>query len=120
MTTRDIALIHTSPAAIPPLMQFYSESAPDLRITNLLDDGLLRLLAAQNYAVASERLAGMIETAIKTYGAELAMITCSSVTEMMAEQLDNSFTIPVLKIDYPMARLAIGYGKRIGLAATFP
>ena len=101
-------------------MQFYSEAAPDLRITNLLDDGLLRLLAAQNYAVARERLAGMIETAIQTYGAELAMITCSSVTKNMAEQLDDSFTIPVLKIDYPMARQAIGYGKRIGLAATFP
>jgi aspartate/glutamate racemase len=120
MTTRDIALIHTSPAAIPPLMQFYSEAAPDLRITNLLDDGLLRLLAAQKYAVACERLAGMIETAIQTYGAELAMITCSSVTKSMAEQLDDSFAIPVLKIDYPMARQAIGYGKRVGLAATFP
>ena len=120
MTTRDIALIHTSPAAIPPLMQFYSEAAPDFRITNLLDDGLLRLLAAQNYAVARERLASMIETATQTYGAELAMITCSSVTKNMAEQLNDSFTIPVLKIDYPMARQAIEYGKRIGLAATFP
>ena len=120
MTIREIALIHTSPAAIPPLMQFYSEAAPDLRITNLLDDGLLRLLAAQKYEVASGRLASMLETAIGTYGAELALITCSSVTKKMAEQLDDSFTIPVLKIDYPMARQAIAHGKRIGLAATFP
>jgi Asp/Glu/hydantoin racemase len=62
----------------------------------------------------------MLDTAVRTYGAELAMITCSSVTKKMAEQLDDIFTIPVLKIDYPMAREAIAHGKRIGLAATFP
>ena len=43
MNKTKIAFIHTSPAAIGPLMQFYGEAAPDLEITNLLDDGLLRL-----------------------------------------------------------------------------
>ena len=37
-----LAFIHTSPAAIAPLMQFYG--AAGMEITNLLDDGLLRLL----------------------------------------------------------------------------
>src|SRR3954470_18340387 len=102
MTTskRKIAFIHTSPAAIGPLMQFYSEAAPELEITNLLDDGLLRLLAAKESATARRDLAEMITAAVETYGAELAMITCSSVSREMAEQLAGDFELPILKIDY--------------------
>ena len=122
MTTskRKIALVHTSPAAIGPLMQFYTEAAPELEITNLLDDGLLRLLAAKDYETAEARLSEMIQTARTTYGAELAMITCSSVPKEMASRLGEVFDLPILKIDYPMARLAVRAGQRIGVAATFP
>jgi aspartate/glutamate racemase len=101
-------------------MEFYSEAAPELEITNLLDDGLLRLLAAKKFPVAQERLANMIKTASETYDAELAMITCSSVSKEMAEQLSSGSRIPILKIDYPMARQAVRAGTRIGVAATFP
>lgn len=120
MTKRKVAFIHTSPAAIGPLMQFYSEAAPELEITNLLDDGLLRLLAAKESATAQKRLAEMIKAAVETYGAELAMITCSSVSREMAEQLAGDFALPILKIDYPMARQAVRAGAKIGVAATFP
>ncbi|HEY0321769.1 MAG TPA: aspartate/glutamate racemase family protein [Pyrinomonadaceae bacterium] len=119
-TSKKIGFIHTSPAAIGPLMQFYSEAAPELEITNLLDDGLLRLLAAKNFQAAETRLSEMIRTAREVYGAELAMITCSSVSKEMSERLGKDFAFPVLKIDYPMARLAVRTGKRIGVAATFP
>jgi aspartate/glutamate racemase len=101
-------------------MEFYSEAAPELEITNLLDDGLLRLLAAKKFPVAEQRLADMIKTASETYDAELAMITCSSVSKEMAEQLSSDSRIPILKIDYPMARQAVRAGTRIGVAATFP
>ena len=120
MTKRRVAFIHTSPAAIGPLMQFYSAAAPELEITNLLDDGLLRLLAAKEIATAARRLGEMIKAAVVTYGAELAMITCSSVSKEMAERLDQDFALPILKIDYPMARQAVRAGSKIGVAATFP
>ncbi|HYG82052.1 MAG TPA: hypothetical protein VD861_16760, partial [Pyrinomonadaceae bacterium] len=120
MTKRKVALIHTSPAAIGPLMQFYTEAAPELEITNLLDDGLLRLLAAKEIATAEGRLAEMIRAAVETYGAELAMITCSSVSKEMVERLAGGFALPILKIDYPMARQAVRAGTKIGVAATFP
>jgi Asp/Glu/hydantoin racemase len=120
MSKRSVAFIHTSPAAIGPLMQFYGEAAPELEITNLLDDGLLRLLAAKNLSTAEGRLAEMIKAASETYGAELAMITCSSVSKEIAQRLDDDFDLPILKIDYPMARQAVRSGKTIGVAATFP
>jgi Asp/Glu/hydantoin racemase len=117
---RKVAFIHTSPPAIAPLMQFYGEAAPELEITNLLDDGLLRFLSASNLSSAQERLSDMITTASRVYDAELAMVTCSSVSKEMVQQLDAEFDLPVLKIDYPMARRAVrAGGKRIGVAATF-
>lgn len=119
MTKRKVAFIHTSPAAISPVMQFYTSAAPEFEITNLLDDGLLRLLAAHELTTTSVRLADMLEAARTTYAVELAMITCSSVPQEMAEQLGANFKLPVLKIDYPMARQAVRAGRRIGVAATF-
>jgi Asp/Glu/hydantoin racemase len=121
MKKRKIVLIHTSPAAIAPLMRFYNEAAPELEITNLLDDGLLRLLAAGEHRSVERRLAEMLTVAVRTYEAELSMVTCSSVTKGMVERLAPLFDLPVLKIDYPMAREAVAAGRRrIGVAATFP
>jgi Asp/Glu/hydantoin racemase len=120
MEKRKIAFIHTSPAAVGPLMQFYTEAAPEFEITNLLDDGLLRLLAAKDLATAQGRLTDMVRTAAETYGAEAAMITCSSVSKEMAAGIAERFELPVLKIDYPMARSAARAGARVGVAATFP
>lgn len=119
LSKRKVAFIHTSPPAIGPLMQFYTEAAPELEITNLLDDGLLRFLAAKNLPGALERLTDMIKTASRVYEAELAMVTCSSVSKEMVEQLDAEFDLPVLKIDSPMAHRAVRAGQRIGVAATF-
>jgi Asp/Glu/hydantoin racemase len=102
-------------------MRFYNDAAPELEITNLLDDGLLRLLAAEEHATVERRLAEMLTVAARTYGAELVMVTCSSVTKGMVERLAPLFDLPVLKIDYPMAREAVSAGRRrIGVAATFP
>jgi uncharacterized protein YgbK (DUF1537 family) len=41
-------------------MQFYGEHAPELEITNLLDDGLLRLLAAGKTEVADGETSGAL------------------------------------------------------------
>ena len=117
----NIAFIHASPAAIPPLMQFYSGAAPDLQITNLLDDGLLRLFAAGSFEVAESRLREMLATARDVYAAELAMLTCSAVPRPVLDRLRALARIPVLKIDEPMARRAVAMGKRIAIstAVTF-
>lgn len=117
---RNVAFIHTSPAAISPLMTFYSKAASELEITNLLDDGILRLLSAKNESTALERLTEMINVAAQIYRTELAMVTCSSVSKEMVEELNEKFELPVLKIDYPMARQAVSAGRKIGIAATFP
>lgn len=120
MTKRKIAFLHTSPAAIGPLMQFYNEAAPELEITNLLEDGILRLLAERKYDTARERFSHLIRAARDVYGAELMMITCSSVTRRMLDELRGEFDLPIIKIDGPMTRKAVETGPRVGLAVTFP
>lgn len=114
-----IAFLHTSPAAIPPLMRFFDETAPEFEITNLLDDGLLRMLSAGRTDDASARLREMLDTAQRYYGVRAAMITCSSVSTQMARDAAAQTSIPVLKIDEPMARAAVQTGRRIGICATF-
>src|SRR5919205_2113658 len=113
-TKRSVAFIHTSPAAIGPLMQFYAEAAPEFEVTNLLDDGLIRLLAAGRGEAVRRRLQELLRAAAETYRPELSMVTCSSVSKEMVDSLARDFTFPVLKIDYPMARRAVQAGRRIG------
>jgi Asp/Glu/hydantoin racemase len=122
MTTgkRRIAFVHASPAAIAPLVRFYAEAAPDLEVTNLLDDGVLRLFKRKDENAARRQLAALIQAGRTAYGAEVALVTCSSVSKNLLTQLQNDADIPVLRIDEPMARMAVRMGARIGVAVTFP
>lgn len=114
-----VSFIHTSPAAIPPLMQYYGEHAPDLEITNQLDDGLLRYLSRGATENAERRLGEMVATAREDYGASVALVTCSSVTTEMVAHLQKDAGIPLLKIDNPMAEEAVRAGKRLGVVMSF-
>src|SRR5205809_882792 len=115
----NLSLIHTSPVAIPPLMEYYSREAPEYEITNRLDDGVLRSFAAGDTGAAERSLARMIATARDLYAARLAMVTCSAVSRRMMEQLEAGAGIPVLKIDEPMAQRAVVLGNRVGVMVTF-
>lgn len=117
---RPIALIHTSPAAIAPVVDYYGRMAPELELTNLLDDGILRLFRAGKMAESLARLDAMIAAARDCYGAELALATCSAITAGMAAGMELRAGIPVVKIDQPMAQAAVAAGRRIGVAVTFP
>lgn len=120
MTKRRAVFVHTSPAAIPPLAGYYKEAAPEIEVTNLLDDGVMRFFSSGDGAAAEDRLAAMLATAREVYGAEAALLTCSAVTPAMLESLRARAGIPVLKIDEPMAAAAVRAGRRLGVVVTFP
>ena len=115
-----IALIHTSPAAIAPVVEYYGRMAPDLELTNLLDDGILRLFRAGRMEESLARLDAMTAGARDGYGVELALATCSAITPAMAAGMERRAGIPVVKIDQPMAQAAVAAGRRVGVAVTFP
>lgn len=120
MAKRKFTLIHASRASIAPLNGYYPKEAPQLEITNLLDDGVMKLFRTGEMQLATERLADMIATGRDTYGAELALLSCSAVTQSALEKLRAGARIPLLKIDEPMTRLAVDAGSRIGVIVTFP
>jgi Asp/Glu/hydantoin racemase len=119
-TKRRVALVHAAPAALPPLLAYYAEAAPDLDLVNLLDDGLQRLFALDEAGPAEHRLLEMIAAARDAYAAELALLTCSAVRRSTVEALRAAAGVPVLKIDEPMARAAVRAGRRLGVIVTFP
>jgi Asp/Glu/hydantoin racemase len=113
-----LALIHASPAAIAPLIRYYSEFEPGWRLTNLLDDALLYLFREPGQPGVVQALASLVERGA-AYGARAALITCSAVPLALLERLEALAPIPLVKIDVPMARAAVMQANRIGVLASF-
>src|SRR5689334_6217189 len=104
---RQVSFIHTSPAAIPSLADYYKTYAQDLEITNLLDDGILRFFAREMKADAEARLTEMLCAARDAYNSELAMMTCSAVSRNMIRRLADAVGMPIVKIDDALAHQAV-------------
>ncbi|MBL8210145.1 MAG: hypothetical protein JNK87_05510 [Bryobacterales bacterium] len=117
---RRVGFIHTSPAALAPLAEFYRDNAPELDSNNLLDDGVLRLFARGDEREAERRLADMICACRDTYGAEMCVVTCSAVSRSMIARLADATGVPTIKIDEVLAYQAVGSGTRLGVLVTFP
>jgi Asp/Glu/hydantoin racemase len=117
--SRSVAFIHTSPAAIAPVKAFFAAAAPSLTITNLLDDGILRMFAASDYTAVEAQLGELISLCQRVYAAEVALITCSAVPRDSMGRIRTASPVPVLKIDDPMAEAAVRAGRRIGVLYTF-
>jgi Asp/Glu/hydantoin racemase len=100
--------------------RYYSQAAPDLEITNLLDDGVMRLLDSGELTRAKGRLSNMLRAAGENYQADAAVLTCSAVSPSMLGELRSEAPISVLKIDEPMCDAAVRAGRRIGLLVSFP
>lgn len=114
-----VAFLHASPAALAALRDFYTAEAPELEITNLLDDGLMRLFHAGNNEKAMARLMDMCRAARGTHDAELAMLTCSAVLPEDMKRLRGAVPLPLFKIDEPMAHRAVAAGSRLGVVVSF-
>ncbi len=117
---RQVAFIHTSPAAIPMLADYYLDHAPELEITNLLDDGILRFFAGQREGEAEERFVDLICAARDAYNSELAMVTCSAVSRNMMKRLEDATGLPLVKIDEALALEAVTSARRLGVLVSFP
>jgi Asp/Glu/hydantoin racemase len=114
-----VAFIHTSLAAIAPLARYYAAAEPGWTITNLLDDGILRLFKRADQQAVEAALLSLIERAHLQHGAQAAMITCSAVSLELLGRLQASAPLPIVKIDVPMAQRAVRQARRIGVLVTF-
>jgi Asp/Glu/hydantoin racemase len=118
MKTKTLGLIHTSATLIPVFQQLCKEHLPGINTFNIVDDSLVKNIIARGEVTPSifKRVADYVASA-EDWGADYVLVTCSSIgapVEAAAEKAG----IPVLRVDQPMADLAVQTGKRIGVIAT--
>ena len=116
--TRKIGLIHTVAPAVPLFNELSAEMLPDVEIINLLDEGLIKdLFARGQYTEGMAKRLGMLASFAVESGAEIVMLTCSSLAPMV-DKARKMVKVPFLKVDEAMADEAVELGTRIGVIAT--
>jgi Asp/Glu/hydantoin racemase len=113
-----LAYIHTVTTLPAVFKSLSNELIPAVDIFQIVDESLLQNTIQQNRLSPStmRRLIDHVASA-KEAGADLVMVTCSSVGPAV-DIAKALFEIPVLRVDQPMVDLAVKTGKRIGVAAT--
>ena len=113
-----LAFIHTVTSLPATFKALCAELIPEADIFHIVDESLLQntIRAGKLTQTTTRRLLGYLASAQEA-GAELAMVTCSSMGP--AVDCSRSFIdIPIYRVDDAMAELAVRSGNRIGVAAT--
>lgn len=120
--TKTLGLIHTSATLVPIFQELIDKYlvGKDIKVFNIVDDSLIKNTIARNELTAdtSRRVVDYVGSAEEA-GADYIMVTCSSIGS--AVETSASLTkVPVLRVDQPMADMAIEIGTKIGVVATLP
>ncbi|MEA5257838.1 aspartate/glutamate racemase family protein [Arcicella aquatica] len=120
MQTKTLSLIHTSATLVPIFQQLCNEYLPGIQVFNIVDDSLIKnvIKHGELRPDVARRVVDYVGSA-EASGADFIMVTCSSIGS--AVEASAALTgIPVLRVDQPMADLAVQTGKKIGVIATLP
>ena len=115
-----LAIIHTTIVTVEPLKTLAAEMLPDCTVINFVDDSILPQLRenGSNVSAVAPRWIQYARFAAEA-GAAVILNACSSVGELCA-QAQPLVAVPIVRIDAPMAELAVARSARIGVAATVP
>jgi len=112
-----IAFLHTVAALAEKFRALANESLSEIDVFHMLDESLLQdLMRDVPVQGIAKRLVTLIGLAVDAR-AELVVFTCSS-TSPLIDIARPCFTIPILKVDDPMAEKAARLGNRIGILCT--
>lgn len=117
---KTIVAIYTGKGLADPLQAVINKTLPDFRLISLIDDNIIGecVRAGGMTAEVQSRLLNYYACAEKM-GADVILNTCSSVGEAVYEARKTLKT-PIIRIDEPMAKLAVSKYSRIGVVATLP
>ncbi len=118
MKPKTLGLIHTSATLVPVFAQLCKEKLPGVEIFNIVDDSLVKNIreAGAITPAISRRVADYLKSA-ESAGAEQILVTCSSIGPAV-EAGAKLIGVPVLRVDQPMADMAVATDKKIGVVAT--
>jgi len=113
-----LTLIHTSGMMIPVFTELCTELLPGIEVVHMVDESLLKDIIRDNRLSrpTARRVIGHIVSAEQA-GTDFIVVTCSSIgpaAELGRELVD----VPVMRVDEPMAEVAVRKGPRIGVVAT--
>jgi Asp/Glu/hydantoin racemase len=113
-----LAMLHTVPGLVTGMETLAAGTVPGLRVLHYVDESLLQDTIAQGTTPGHvrRRLVNYARYAEES-GAQALLVSCSSIGEAATAAADF-VSIPVLRIDTPMAELAVASGDRIGVLAT--
>jgi Asp/Glu/hydantoin racemase len=120
MSRKRLGLIHTSATLVPVFDQLCKAKLSNVDVFNIVDDSLIKDVIAHGCLrpITARRVTQLV-TAAEDAGADLIMVTCSSIGPAV-ETAATLATVPVLRVDQPMADKAVQIGNRIGVIATLP
>ena len=118
MQQKTLGLIHTSATLVPVFAELCNQYLPNIKVFNIVDDSLIKNVIACNELTpgTARRVVNYVGSA-ELAGAEYILVTCSSIGTAV-ETAASLTNVPVIRVDQPMADLAVQTGKRIGVIAT--
>jgi Asp/Glu/hydantoin racemase len=120
LAKKRLGLLHTSATLVPIFEQLCKAKLPDVAVFNLVDDSLIKdVIAHGQLRPQTARRVTQLVAAAEDAGADYIMVTCSSIGAAV-ETAATLATVPVLRVDQPMADQAVVTAKRIGVIATLP
>ena len=120
MKIKTLGLVHTSATLVPVFQKLCGDYLPGVNVFNIVDDSLIKDVIAKNELTnnTARRVVNYVGSA-EAAGADLIMVTCSSIGS--AVEASAALTnVPVLRVDQPMADIAVQTGSKIGVIATLP
>jgi Asp/Glu/hydantoin racemase len=120
MKGKTLGLIHTSATLVPVFQQLCNQMLPGIQVFNIVDDSLIKDVIAKGELTAhtARRVVDYVGSA-ESAGADFILVTCSSIGAAV-EAAAELTSVPVLRVDQPMADLAVQTGTKIGVIATLP
>lgn len=120
MSQRKLGLLHTSATLVPVFEQLCKAKLPGVSVINLVDDSLIKdVIAHGRLRPRTARRVAQHVAAAEDAGATFILVTCSSIGAAV-ETAAALASVPVLRVDQPMADNAVGTARRIGVIATLP
>lgn len=118
MQQKTLALIHTSATLVPVFAELCKKYLPEIKVFNIVDDSLIKntIECGELTASTSRRVVNYAGSAEEA-GADYILFTCSSIGPAV-EAAAGLTGVPVLRVDQPMADIAVQTGKRVGVIAT--
>lgn len=113
-----VGVVHTFLYSVEDLKAMFRKYLPDVEMINIIDDSLLEE-ALKNKGVTPGIISRMCDyyTNMQELGCACVLNQCSSVGEV-ADIASKLVSIPVVKIDGPMAKKAVELGSRVAVIAT--